>query len=191
MIYHIFYCLFNQIHIQQIYIWCMAKEGIKNKGLSHLYVPTVQLFFSSEHQKVGNLTQRFTSALLPLPINTYTFVQDCRFSRVPGEKLQTELRVRPNKLFSLVMLSLLGIQPETPAVRGKYTTTTRPLTHSPSAYFNMICLQSFSLTPKQKNKVGKIIILYDEDERLTGPAATTFVQREVDNLFVLSGGNNA
>ncbi|XP_031571979.1 centrosomal protein of 41 kDa-like [Actinia tenebrosa] len=39
-----------------------------------------------------------------------------------------------------------------------------------------------------KNKVGKIIILYDEDERLTGPSATTFVQREVDNLFVLSGG---
>ncbi|KAK3751531.1 hypothetical protein QZH41_019424, partial [Actinostola sp. cb2023] len=39
-----------------------------------------------------------------------------------------------------------------------------------------------------KNKPGKIIILYDEDERLTGPATTTFVQRDVDNVFMLSGG---
>ena len=40
----------------------------------------------------------------------------------------------------------------------------------------------------QKNKLGKIIILYDEDERLAPAAATTFVQREVDNVFMLSGG---
>lgn len=39
-----------------------------------------------------------------------------------------------------------------------------------------------------KNKLGKIIILYDEDERLAPTAATTFVQREVDNVFMLSGG---
>ncbi|RMX58996.1 hypothetical protein pdam_00018160 [Pocillopora damicornis] len=39
-----------------------------------------------------------------------------------------------------------------------------------------------------KNKLGKIIILYDEDERLAPAAATTFVQREVDNVFMLSGG---
>ncbi|PFX23823.1 Centrosomal protein of 41 kDa [Stylophora pistillata] len=38
-----------------------------------------------------------------------------------------------------------------------------------------------------KNKLGKIIILYDEDERLAPTAATTFVQREVDNVFMLSG----
>ena len=41
---------------------------------------------------------------------------------------------------------------------------------------------------QQKNKLGKIIILYDEDERLAPAAATTFVQREVDNVFMLSGG---
>ena len=40
----------------------------------------------------------------------------------------------------------------------------------------------------KKNKPGKIIILYDEDERIAPQAATTFVQREVDNLFMLSGG---
>ncbi|XP_065826326.1 centrosomal protein of 41 kDa-like [Oscarella lobularis] len=39
-----------------------------------------------------------------------------------------------------------------------------------------------------KNKPGKIIILYDEDERIAPNAATTFVQREVDNVFMLSGG---
>ncbi|KAM7434726.1 Centrosomal protein of 41 kDa [Porites harrisoni] len=39
-----------------------------------------------------------------------------------------------------------------------------------------------------KNKLGKIIILYDEDERIAPAAATTFVQREVDNVFMLSGG---
>lgn len=39
-----------------------------------------------------------------------------------------------------------------------------------------------------KNKPGKIIILYDEDERIAPQSATTFVQREVDNVFMLSGG---
>ena len=40
----------------------------------------------------------------------------------------------------------------------------------------------------QKNKPGRIIILYDEDERVASQAATTFVQREVDNVLMLSGG---
>jgi len=39
-----------------------------------------------------------------------------------------------------------------------------------------------------KNKLGKIIILYDEDERIAVSAATTMVQRGFDNIFVLSGG---
>lgn len=30
--------------------------------------------------------------------------------------------------------------------------------------------------------------MYDEDERIAPQAATTFVQREVDNVFMLSGG---
>lgn len=41
-----------------------------------------------------------------------------------------------------------------------------------------------------KNKPGHIIILYDENERIAPNAATTFVQREVDNVFMLSGGLN-
>lgn len=40
----------------------------------------------------------------------------------------------------------------------------------------------------KKNKPGRIIVLYDEDERIAPQAATTFVQREVDNIFMLSGG---
>ncbi|XP_064400340.1 centrosomal protein of 41 kDa-like [Halichondria panicea] len=39
-----------------------------------------------------------------------------------------------------------------------------------------------------QNKPGKIIVLYDEDERIAPNAATTFVQRGIDNVFMLSGG---
>ena len=40
-----------------------------------------------------------------------------------------------------------------------------------------------------KNQPGKIIVLYDDDERLAPKAATTLCQRGYDNLFLLSGGN--
>eukprot|EP00112_Aurelia_sp_Birch-Aquarium-sp1_P004749 Seg154.7 transcript_id=Seg154.7/GoldUCD/mRNA.D3Y31 product="Centrosomal protein of 41 kDa" protein_id=Seg154.7/GoldUCD/D3Y31 len=39
-----------------------------------------------------------------------------------------------------------------------------------------------------RNKTGKIIVLYDEDERIATSCSTIFVQREVDNVFLLSGG---
>ncbi|KAK3535969.1 hypothetical protein QTP70_022849 [Hemibagrus guttatus] len=39
-----------------------------------------------------------------------------------------------------------------------------------------------------KNIAGKIIILYDEDERLASQAATTMCERGFENLFMLSGG---
>lgn len=39
-----------------------------------------------------------------------------------------------------------------------------------------------------KNKPEKIIILYDEDELVAPGAASTFVQRGYDNIYVLSGG---
>lgn len=41
---------------------------------------------------------------------------------------------------------------------------------------------------EQKNAPGKVIILYDEDERIAADCASTFVQREVNNVFMLSGG---
>ncbi|NXL53405.1 CEP41 protein, partial [Podilymbus podiceps] len=40
----------------------------------------------------------------------------------------------------------------------------------------------------QKNAHGKIIILYDNDERLASQAATTMCERGFENLFMLSGG---
>ena len=40
----------------------------------------------------------------------------------------------------------------------------------------------------QKNCPGRIIILYDEDERIATVAATTMVERGFDNIFILSGG---
>ncbi|KAM9313027.1 centrosomal protein of 41 kDa [Gastrophryne carolinensis] len=39
-----------------------------------------------------------------------------------------------------------------------------------------------------KNAHGKIIILYDEDERIASQAATTMSERGFENLFMLSGG---
>ncbi|KAM8974000.1 centrosomal protein of 41 kDa isoform 2-T2 [Pelodytes ibericus] len=39
-----------------------------------------------------------------------------------------------------------------------------------------------------KNSHGKIIILYDEDERMSSQAATTMCERGFENLFMLSGG---
>lgn len=40
----------------------------------------------------------------------------------------------------------------------------------------------------QKNAHGKIIILYDNDERLASQAATTMCERGFENVFMLSGG---
>ena len=39
-----------------------------------------------------------------------------------------------------------------------------------------------------KNQPGKIIVVYDDDEKIGNRAATTLVQRGYDNLFLLSGG---
>lgn len=49
----------------------------------------------------------------------------------------------------------------------------------------------FELNPNfaQKNAAGKIIIVYDEDERIASQAATIMCERGVENLFMLSGGN--
>ena len=41
-----------------------------------------------------------------------------------------------------------------------------------------------------KNIPGRIIIIYDDEERIAPGAATTLVQRGYDNLFMLSGGEN-
>ncbi len=55
-----------------------------------------------------------------------------------------------------------------------------------------VCLFVPRLNPNcynQKNRPGRIIVLYDEDERIAPKAATTFIQREVDNVLMLSGGD--
>lgn len=49
---------------------------------------------------------------------------------------------------------------------------------------------SFHLNPQtwQKNTPGKIIIVYDEDERIASQAATAMCERGFENLFMLCGG---
>lgn len=39
-----------------------------------------------------------------------------------------------------------------------------------------------------KNKPGKIIVVYDTDEKISPNVATVLVQREIDNVIMLSGG---
>ena len=41
----------------------------------------------------------------------------------------------------------------------------------------------------QKNKAGKIIIVYDDDEKLAPQVATSLLQKDVENVIMLSGGN--
>uniref|UniRef100_A0A673STH9 Centrosomal protein 41 n=1 Tax=Suricata suricatta TaxID=37032 RepID=A0A673STH9_SURSU len=66
--------------------------------------------------------------------------------------------------------------------------------HIVGAYSYPIATLSRTMNPysndilEYKNAHGKIIILYDEDERLASQAATTMCERGFENLFMLSGG---
>ncbi|XP_067235981.1 centrosomal protein of 41 kDa [Chanodichthys erythropterus] len=66
--------------------------------------------------------------------------------------------------------------------------------HIISAYSYPIATLSRTMNPytkevlDYKNTSGKIIILYDEDERIASQAATTMCERGFENLFMLSGG---
>ena len=40
----------------------------------------------------------------------------------------------------------------------------------------------------QKNKPGKIIIVYDDDEKLAPTVATSLLNKDVENVIMLSGG---
>ncbi|XP_043083105.1 centrosomal protein of 41 kDa isoform X1 [Puntigrus tetrazona] len=66
--------------------------------------------------------------------------------------------------------------------------------HIISAYSYPIATLSRTMNPytkevlDYKNASGRIIILYDEDERIASQAATTMCERGFENLFMLSGG---
>lgn len=66
--------------------------------------------------------------------------------------------------------------------------------HVISAHNYPIATLSRTMNPYTKevlnyrNVQGKIIILYDEDERMASQAATTMCERGFENLFMLSGG---
>uniref|UniRef100_A0A8C3LZL8 Centrosomal protein 41 n=1 Tax=Chrysolophus pictus TaxID=9089 RepID=A0A8C3LZL8_CHRPC len=59
---------------------------------------------------------------------------------------------------------------------------------------SLLSAEGLSMNPytnsilEYKNAHGKIIILYDDDERLASQAATTMCERGFENLFMLSGG---
>ncbi|KAL7402114.1 hypothetical protein ABVT39_009850 [Epinephelus coioides] len=66
--------------------------------------------------------------------------------------------------------------------------------HIISAHSFPIAMLSRTMNPytkdvlEYKNSAGKIIIMYDEDERVAGQAATIMCERGFENLFLLSGG---
>ncbi|XP_053911989.1 centrosomal protein of 41 kDa isoform X2 [Cuculus canorus] len=66
--------------------------------------------------------------------------------------------------------------------------------HIVGAYSYPIAMLSRTMNPytnsilEYKNAHGKIIIVYDNDERLASQAATTMCERGFENLFMLSGG---
>uniref|UniRef100_A0ABM5GLL4 Centrosomal protein of 41 kDa isoform X1 n=1 Tax=Pogona vitticeps TaxID=103695 RepID=A0ABM5GLL4_9SAUR len=66
--------------------------------------------------------------------------------------------------------------------------------HIVGAYSYPIATLSRTMNPytnnilEYKNAHGKIIIVYDDDERVASQAATTMCERGFENLFMLSGG---
>ncbi|XP_037623505.1 centrosomal protein of 41 kDa isoform X1 [Sebastes umbrosus] len=66
--------------------------------------------------------------------------------------------------------------------------------HIISAHSFPIAMLSRAMNPytrdvlEYKNAAGKIIIMYDEDERIASQAATIMCERGIENLFLLSGG---
>ncbi|KAM9753655.1 centrosomal protein of 41 kDa [Menidia menidia] len=66
--------------------------------------------------------------------------------------------------------------------------------HIISAHSFPIAMLSRTINPytkevlEYKNAPGKIIIVYDEDERMASQAATVMCERGFENLFMLSGG---
>ncbi|XP_019399350.1 PREDICTED: centrosomal protein of 41 kDa isoform X1 [Crocodylus porosus] len=66
--------------------------------------------------------------------------------------------------------------------------------HIVGAYSYPIATLSRTMNPytnnilEYKNAHGKIIILYDDDERIASQAATTMCERGFENVFMLSGG---
>lgn len=66
--------------------------------------------------------------------------------------------------------------------------------HIISAHSFPIAMLSRTMNPytkevlEYKNALGKIIIMYDEDERTASLAATTMCERGFENLFMLCGG---
>lgn len=58
----------------------------------------------------------------------------------------------------------------------------------PTAMLSRSCNNYTKEMISYRNQGGKIIVMYDEDERLAPAAATTLAQRGFDNTFILSGG---
>jgi len=43
---------------------------------------------------------------------------------------------------------------------------------------------------RYKNRPDRMIIIYDDDERLAAPAGKLFVEKGVENVYIITGGKH-
>ncbi|NXY11702.1 CEP41 protein, partial [Pteruthius melanotis] len=96
-----------------------------------------------------------------------------------GEDTQAEERPYPDCPFLLLDVRDRDAYEQCHIV-GAYSYPIATLSRTMNPYTNNIL--------EYKNAHGKIIIVYDNDERLASQAATTMCERGFENLFMLSGG---
>ncbi|XP_048358431.1 centrosomal protein of 41 kDa [Sphaerodactylus townsendi] len=101
------------------------------------------------------------------------------------KKTETSSRAEPYPDCPFLLLDVCegtgpGVTRALPTVIGAYSYPIATLSRTMNPYTNDIL--------EYKNAHGKIIILYDDDERIASQAATTMCERGFENLFMLSGG---
>uniref|UniRef100_A0A8C7E173 Centrosomal protein 41 n=1 Tax=Naja naja TaxID=35670 RepID=A0A8C7E173_NAJNA len=101
-----------------------------------------------------------------------------------GDPKETELTVPNNGPYPDCPYLLLDVRErdayEQCHLVGAHSYPIATLSRTMNPYTNSIL--------EYKNAHGKIIILYDDDERVASQAATTMCERGFENLFMLSGG---
>ncbi|XP_053800109.1 centrosomal protein of 41 kDa isoform X1 [Vidua chalybeata] len=99
----------------------------------------------------------------------------------PKEEEDTQAKERPYPDCPFLLLDVRDRDAyEQCHIVGAYSYPIATLSRTMNPYTNNIL--------EYKNAHGKIIIVYDNDERLASQAATTMCERGFENLFMLSGG---
>ncbi|CAN9498918.1 unnamed protein product [Ophioblennius macclurei] len=134
---------------------------------------------SSDLEDAG--TTRSCSTARSTLLSVITGVSELSFNREPQKIAELDSAERPYPDCPYLLLDVRD--------RDDYD-----LCHVISAHSFPIATLSRTMNPyskevlEYKNATGRIIILYDEDERIAIQAATAMCERGFENLFMLSGG---